>query len=139
MISVAIADANRFRRVVCTDLLDRTPHLRVVAHTSRRCNVVPLVMKHRPMVLILALDLVGRSADDPVSALCAAGSQAEVVLLEAREHDDNCALRALAHGARAYITGDILHRRLCQALAGVLEGEAWIPRKMLGMVVERLS
>jgi DNA-binding NarL/FixJ family response regulator len=138
-ISIAIADADRARQAECTRLLEQTSYLKVVAQTFRRSNVLPLVVKHRPKVLILDLDLVGESADDPVSALCAVGSQTTVVLLETRESEDNRVFRALAHGARGYITADTLHRNLCSALERVVAGEAWIPRKMLGRIVERLS
>ena len=73
-----------------------------------------------------------------LSALHACCPETIVVLLPAHASQEDQVLRALLRGARAYLTHETLHQQLCKALNGVTEGEAWVPRKMLGRILDKL-
>jgi DNA-binding NarL/FixJ family response regulator len=48
-------------------------------------------------------------------------------------------LDALSHGARGYLTRRRLRAFLPKAVRKVAEGEAWVPRKVLPRIIERLA
>ena len=135
-ISVVLADANRNRHKECERLLRNVPHLRLVAQTVHCGDVLPTVSRYKPRMLVLGLSLCGEDSGELVSELLAQSPQTRVVLLERHADQEEEALRALLNGARAYLSHDTLEQQLCRALNGVNKGEAWVPRKMLGRILD---
>lgn len=97
-----------------------------------------MVSQYRPRVLMLGLDLCEGAGGDPIPALRVRCPQTKVVLLPAHAGQEDRVLRALGNGACAYLTLETLRRQLCDALHGVDNGEAWVPREMLGRILDRL-
>jgi DNA-binding NarL/FixJ family response regulator len=137
-IRVVIADANLARHAECERLVRQGRHLKLVANAVRTEDVLPMVSQYRPRVLMLGLDLCDGAGGDPVPALRVRCPQTKVVLLPARAGQEDRVLRALGNGACAYLTPETLRRQLCDALHGVDNGEAWVPREMLGKILDRL-
>lgn len=135
-ISVVIADADRARHVECERLLLQEPDLTLVAQVSRWEDVFPIVTRYRPRVLVLSLSLWCESGGDPLSALHSQCPETIVLLLPADASQEDQVLRALASGARGYLTCEAIHLHLAKAVHSVDQGEAWVPRKMLGKMVE---
>ena len=48
-------------------------------------------------------------------------------------------LEALAHGARGYLDKALLTTFLARAVRVVDAGEAWVPRKMVARIMDRLA
>jgi CheY-like chemotaxis protein len=137
-IRVVIADADLARHAECERLVREGRHLKLVAQAVRTEDVLPMVSQYRPRVLMLGLDLCDDDGGDPVSALHVRYPQTKVVLLAAHAGQEDRVLRALGNGASAYLTLETLRRQLCNALHGVNNDEAWVPRKMLGRILDRL-
>ena len=137
-IRVVIADADPVRHAECERLVREGRRFRLVAQAVRTEDVLPMVVQYRPRVLVLGLDLCDDDGGYPVSALHVRCPQTKVVLLPAHADQEDRVLRALGNGACAYLTLETLRRHLCNALHGVDNGEVWVPRKMLGRILDRL-
>jgi DNA-binding NarL/FixJ family response regulator len=59
-----------------------------------------------------------------------------VVLLADDLIEEDRLMHALNIGARGYLGHDEIQLQLARAVRGVDRGEAWVPRKMLGKMVE---
>ena len=137
-IRVVIADADRPRHAECERLIREARHLELVAQAARWRDVLRVVSRHRPHVLVLGLDLPTRPDSGSLAALHARCPETKVVLLPVSPGQEDRVLRALAIGARAYLARETLQRQLCRAVRGINEGEFWVPRKMLGRILDRL-
>jgi DNA-binding NarL/FixJ family response regulator len=51
--------------------------------------------------------------------------------------DEETLLLALAMGARGYLEQATIGRHLAKAVHSINQGEAWVPRRILGKMMER--
>jgi DNA-binding NarL/FixJ family response regulator len=92
--------------------------------------------RERPDVCLIEADLPGGGVAAAQQVL-AAGPETAVVMLSATVDVDRL-LAAVRTGARGYLLKDMDPDRLPNALRGVLNGEAALPRALMGRVLEEL-
>ena len=97
---------------------------------------VEAASREEPDVCLIEADLPG---DGVVAAarVLAEVPRTAVVMLSAR-FDDERLFAAVRAGARCYLLKDMDPARLPQALRGVLNGEAALPRRLVGRVLDEL-
>jgi len=104
------------------------------ADTPRRA--ADLARRERPAVCLIEADLPGGGIAAAEQVLAGAPETA-IVMLSATV-DDERLLAAVRAGARGYLLKDMDPERLPNALRGVLDGEAALPRALMGRVLEEL-
>jgi DNA-binding NarL/FixJ family response regulator len=92
--------------------------------------------RERPDVCLIEADLPGGGVEAAERVLSDSPPTA-VVMLSAAVDDDRL-FAALRAGARGYLLKDMDPARLPMALRGVLDGEAALPRALMGRVLEEL-
>jgi DNA-binding NarL/FixJ family response regulator len=134
-VRVVIADADRSSRAGVRLSLN-AGGFHVCAEADDAETAVACARRERPDVCLIEPELSG----DGVAA--AARIVEEVpetaVVMLGREVDDERLLSAVVAGARGYLLKDMDPARLPQTLHGVLDGEAAIPRRLVGRVLEGL-
>ena len=100
----------------------------VAAEARDVAEAVALVLLHAPDVALV----------DGVEATRAvhAHAPAQRIVVLAREEDDEEALLALAAGASGYLSKELVLDALPRALAGVVDGEAAVSRRLAQRLVE---
>jgi DNA-binding NarL/FixJ family response regulator len=97
---------------------------------------VEVARRERPDVCLIEADLPGGGVE-AVRRVLSEVSGTIVVMLSASV-DDERLLAAVRAGARGYLLKDMDPARLPMALRGVLDGEAALPRSLMGRVLEEL-
>jgi two-component system, NarL family, nitrate/nitrite response regulator NarL len=133
--TVALADDHPVVRMGVRMALMRSG-FRVVAEAVDRDGAVQAVLHERPSICLLDLYLPGGGIEAAKILFREAPATAVVMLtVSANPADMLAALRA---GARGYLTKDTSPESLPVALAGVLRGEAALPRELTGHVLDQL-
>lgn len=108
------------------------PRMRVVGTASSADEALSLVAKLDPHVILLDLDLGGKSSIEAIPDLMAASNATVLVLTGTRTvslHD-----RAIRAGARGIVRKDEAAETLIKAIIKVHEGEVWLDRGAIGRV-----
>jgi DNA-binding NarL/FixJ family response regulator len=133
--TVVLADHHPVFRMGVRMTLTRAG-FKVLAEAVDSESAVEAVIRERPDLCLLALHLPGGGIEAAKVLLREAPATAVVMLtVSANPADMLAALRA---GARGYLTKDTSPESLPAALAGVLRGEAALPRTLTGHVLEQL-
>lgn len=137
-ITVVVAHRERASRERCFSLLQSDKRVRVVAEAQNGFTVIAVTAKLRPRILLLdfELSLISGFALLPVLRQKSPGTK--VILLTTRAPESRI-LNALSHGATGYLEQKALGTFLAKAVRAVDAGEAWVPRRMVAKVVERLA
>jgi DNA-binding NarL/FixJ family response regulator len=106
---------------------------KVLAEAADRDGAVEAVLRGRPDICLLDFHLRGGGIEAAVILARAAPATAVVMLTVSASPDDM--LVALRSGAKGYLSKDTSPERLPAALAGVLRGEAALPRTLVGRVL----
>jgi DNA-binding NarL/FixJ family response regulator len=105
----------------------------VVAEAADRDGAVEAVLRERPDVCLLDLYMPGGGIETATILAQAAPVTAVVMLTVSANPDDM--LAALRAGAKGYLLKDTSPGRLPAALRGVLNGEAALPRALVGRIL----
>jgi DNA-binding NarL/FixJ family response regulator len=105
----------------------------VVGEAADRAGVVNAVASSMPDVCLLDIYMPGGGIEAAAAIAVAAPSTAVVMLTVSTSNDD--VLAALRAGAVGYLPKDTSPDRLPMALAGVLKGEAALPRALVSRVL----
>lgn len=105
----------------------------VVAEAADRDGAVEAVLRERPDICLLDVRMPGGGIE-AVAILANAAPETAVVMLTVSTSPQDM-LAALRHGAKGYLPKDTSPTRLPAALAGVLKGEAALPRTLVGRVL----
>jgi DNA-binding NarL/FixJ family response regulator len=138
LITVAVVDWDRTECAACERLLRREQGISVVAPTATSEGVVAAALRVKPRILLCSLGLAVASGCSLLLTLRRDCPETLVVLLtDSTIHEDRLML-ALASGAVGFLTRETLRFQLLRAIRGVNEGEAWVSRKMLGSMFDRV-
>ena len=110
------------------------PHgMRVVAEVANAEEAVQMALNHRPDVCVLAVGLPGNGigVTRRIKELLPG---TKIVMMTASAHDEEL-FEALRAGADGYLVMSTPSSRLPHAIAGVMRGEAALPRAMTGRLV----
>jgi DNA-binding NarL/FixJ family response regulator len=137
MIRVVIADDHPLVRSALVRLLDGVDQITVVGAASDGAEAVAAALEHSPDVVLMDLEMPGRSGIDATQALTAAGSEARVVILTTFS-DRRRILAALDAGAVGYLLKDAEHEEIIRGVLAAAAGEAPLaPRAAREMLAER--
>jgi DNA-binding NarL/FixJ family response regulator len=137
MIRVVIADDHPLVRRALVQLLDGVDQITVVGAASDGAEAVAAALEHSPDVVLMDLEMPGRSGIDATQALTAAGSEARVVILTTFS-DRRRILAALDAGAVGYLLKDAEHEEIIRGVLAAAAGEAPLaPRAAREMLAER--
>jgi DNA-binding NarL/FixJ family response regulator len=131
---VVVADAHLPTRTGIRILLERNG-FEICGEAKDADGAVEVVLQERPELCLLDSGLRG----DAIRATARIVSQvpATDVVVLARNADESGVVEALRAGASGYLPVDSHPEGLVQALRAVRRGEAAVPRKLLGALIEQ--
>ena len=136
-ITVVVADHDKASCAACVRLLEPLKGVAVVGK-ARSVPEVVRAARLKPRILLLDLTL-SRSNHLPVLPVIRHESPRTKVILLTRRVSERRILDALAQGAPGYLEKRSLHEHLAKAVRVVAAGEAWVPRRMIAKIVDRLA
>ncbi len=136
-ITVVVAAEPR-HQALCRRSLERESGIAVAAEAPPGAGALALAARLRPDVLLLdftraRLDVLARL---PGIRHRAAGTR--VLLLTAPRTAETLILEALNRGARGYLDDAAIPALLGRAVRALHAGEAWVPRRMVSKLLDRL-
>lgn len=137
-ITVTIADCNRARRVACERLLRDQQDISVVAQAATSEDVVATVLDLKPRVVVSDVALAADCDHSLLLTLRRECPATRVILLLGSTIKEERLMLALASGSVGFLTREAIRYQLPQAVRRIDRGEAWVPRKMLGRILDRL-
>ncbi|MDX6684419.1 MAG: hypothetical protein QOF86_547 [Baekduia sp.] len=127
-ITIVLADDHAVMRSGLRLLLDAEDGLRVVAEAGTVDDAVRLTKAHRPVVLVLDLNMPGASSTSSLDALPALAAEApatSVVILTMQENPEY-ARNALQAGAKAYVLKEAADSELVYAVRSAAAGATYL-------------
>jgi len=137
-ITLVIADQEKARRIACVRLLQPEKGIRVTGEARNGLEAIAATAKLKPRVLLLNLSLLKGKEISLLPVLRQKSPRTKVILLTRRAPESRI-LEALSHGAMGYLEENVLNAFLPKAVRIVDAGEAWIPRKMVAKIIDRLA
>ena len=134
-IRVLIADHDGATRAGVRLALDHHG-FEVCAEAASANAAVEAAAREQPDVCVIDADLPGGGVAS-LGPVFAKAPRTQVVMLSGAVDDDGL-FAAVRAGARGYLVKDMDPARLPMALRGVLDGEAALPRALMGRVLEEL-
>ena len=135
-IRLAIVDDHPIVLDGLTKLFSAEPEFEVVASARNGTDVVRMVRKHTPDVLVLDLRMPGKDGIAVLGDLKRHPSSTRVVILTATENDD--VLLAIRLGARGVVLKDMASRLLVECVRIVHSGGTWLEKSVATRAVDRL-
>ncbi|OUC07821.1 hypothetical protein RY27_12640 [Litorilinea aerophila] len=128
-ISVVLIDDHPVVRSGIRMLLEQAPEIRIVGEAERGDRGLELIERLRPDVVLLDMEMPGRSGPEVMRLIQERGLPVKVLALSA--YDDSEYIRSLlAMGAYGYLTKDEALDTIVDAVRGVAEGqEGWLSRR----------
>lgn len=133
-IRVLLVDDHPIIRSGIRMLLERAPDIVVVGETDRGDSVLSLVERLKPDVVLLDMEIHGKSGVQVASDLQEAGAPVRILVLSAYD-DDQYISSVLAKGAAGYLTKDQAPEAIIEAVRGVARGEeGWFSRRAAAQI-----
>jgi two-component system, NarL family, response regulator NreC len=123
--TIVLADDHTVVRNALRLLLDAEPGFEVVAEAGDADTAVRYVRGHKPTVLILDLNMPGRSSLEAVPDICEASPATEIVVLT-MQNEPAFARRALQAGVRGYVLKEAADAELVQAVHSAAAGDTYL-------------
>jgi DNA-binding NarL/FixJ family response regulator len=136
--TVLIADFDKAGRVTCRRLLQPEKKIRVVGEVRSGLEAMTAAAKLKPRVLLLEPSAGGSMGVSLVSTILEKSPKTRIILLSERASEADI-LDALSQGALGYLAKDRLPTSLARVVRAVAAGEAWVPRRMVGRIIDRLA
>lgn len=122
---IALADDHRLVRDGLRALLEAEGRYEIVAEADDGLQVVPLVEKERPDVLLLDLMMPGLHGLDVIDQLARRAPATRIIVLSMHS-DEGYVVRALRSGAAGYVLKDAPGSELLHAIEEVSEGRRYL-------------
>ena len=123
--TIVLADDHTVVRNALRMLLDAEADFEVVAEAGDADTAVRYVRGHKPNVLILDLNMPGRSSLDAVPDIQEASPSTEIVVLT-MQNEPAFARRALQAGVRGYVLKEAADAELVQAVRSAAAGDTYL-------------
>ena len=137
-ITVVIANRKRSGRAACLRLLQAEKGIRVVGEARSGLEAISTAARLKPRILLFHLNLFKAKKINLLRALGQKSPRTKAILLAARLSEKPI-LEALSHGARGYMHEKKMGIFLVKAVRLVDAGEAWVSRKMVAKIINRLA
>lgn len=138
IVSVLIADRDKATRAAATRVIQSLRGMRIVGEAKSGLEAVSATARLKPRVVLLDLKLSSEFGATLVSVLRRKSARTRVILLVGRAPEAKI-LEALSHGAVGCVSKKDLVRFLPEALVAVSSGEAWMSRKLIPKIMDRLA
>jgi DNA-binding NarL/FixJ family response regulator len=125
-IRILVAEDHLVARVGVTAIVNMQPDMTVVAEAANGQQAIELYRRHLPDVALLDLRMPVMGGTEAAAAIRAEFPQARMIALTTYGGDEDIR-RALAAGMQAYLTKDVLHDELLNAVRAVHEGRRYLP------------
>jgi DNA-binding NarL/FixJ family response regulator len=119
-------------------MLQQDGDITVVGQAANCCDLVTKLLTLKPRILLFSLDLCGDAECSLLDILRRDCPSTRVVLLADHPVEEGQLVQALATGAVGYLEYNACEHHLARAVHCVDRGEAWVPRSMLGRMMERI-
>jgi len=137
-ITVIVAGHKKSGRAACLRLLQPEKGIRVVGEARSGLEAIAAGARLKTRILLFHLDLFKGKKINLLWALRQKSPRTKVILLTCRVPEKPI-LEALSHGARGYIQEKNFSTFLPKAVRRVDAGEAWVSRKMVAKIINRLA
>ena len=125
-IRILVAEDHLVARVGVMTIVNMQPDMAVVAEASNGQQAVELFRKHQPDVTLLDLRMPVMGGVEAATAIRAEFPGARMIALTTYGGDED--IRSALHaGVQAYLTKDVLHDELLNAIRAVHAGERYLP------------
>jgi DNA-binding NarL/FixJ family response regulator len=138
VVNILIADPERASRNAATRVIQSLRGMRVVGEAHTGQEAVSATARLKPRVILLDLQLSSEFGASLISILRRRSARSRVILLVGRASEDRI-VEALSHGAVGCVTKQEIPLFLSKALEAVAAGEAWMSRKLVPKIVDRLA
>lgn len=135
-VTVVIAHRKKASRARCLRLLRHEQGIRVVGEARTLIEVIAAA-KRKPRILLLDLSLSKGDGVELLPILRQDSPRTRVILLTDRTSEARI-LDALSQGVRGYLEKKFLRTFLPKAVRLVDAGGAWVPRKLVAKILNRL-
>ena len=125
-IRILVAEDHLVARVGVTTIVNMQPDMTVVAEASNGQQAVEMYRQHQPDVALLDLRMPVMSGVEAALAIRKEFPPARLIALTTYGGDEDIR-RALAAGVQAYLTKDVLHDELLNAIHAVYAGQTYLP------------
>ena len=137
-VTILIADSEKSSRAAATRAIQSLRGMRVVGEARTGLEAVSLTGRLKPRVVLLDLNLSSEFGASLISVLRRKSSRTRVILLVGRASETRM-IEALSHGAVGCVAKKYMSRFLPEALEAVASGEAWMSRKLIPKIMDRLA
>lgn len=137
-ITVLLASATQTRRAACEQLLRGERGIRVVGKARTGLEAVAAAGRLRPDIVLLDVGLYSAHGAPLLKGLRLHSPETRVILLTRLDTQVRI-LEALSYGARGCLETRMLRRFLAKAVRAVAADEAWVPRKLVARILDRLA
>jgi DNA-binding NarL/FixJ family response regulator len=121
-----VAEDHVIARVGVTTIVNLQPDMEVVAEAANGREAVELYREHRPDIALLDIRMPVMNGIEAAAAIRQAFPDARMIALSTYTGDEDIR-RALNAGVQAYLTKDVLHDELLDAIRAVHEGRTYLP------------
>lgn len=133
-ITLVLADDHALIRDAMGKLLSAEPDLCVLAEAQTADEAVTLVLQERPAIVLLDIDMPGRTAFDAARIIRSRSSATQIIFLSAFTHDRYIEA-ALAAGASAYLTKSELVDTVINVIRIVARGGVYFSQQVRDRIV----
>ena len=137
-ITVVVADSEPGWCAVCESVLRHEKDILIVAHAEQHDDAMAATVQLSPRILLCSLRLAATASYSLLATLRQRCPATLGLLWTDDAVEEDQLIAALAHGALGFLNRNDFRRQLARAMRGVAGGEAWVPRKMLGTINDRL-
>jgi DNA-binding NarL/FixJ family response regulator len=136
-ITVVVADTEPAGRSACESLLRHEKDILIVAHAGHRDDAVTMAVALQPRILLCTRRLAAATHYSLFENLRQKCPSTLGILWMDSSVEESELITALAKGAVGLVDCDLWHE-LPHAIRRIDHGEAWVPRRMLALICERV-
>lgn len=134
IIRVVLADDHQLLRATLRNYLGTHDDIVVVAEASNGDDALQQTLAHDPDLLLLDLNMPGKSGLDALPDIHQQAPHVKVLVLTGRD-DDNYIMRALRSGANGYVLKTTDEKKLVDGIRNVMAGEMVLGKGIAEKVV----
>ena len=128
-IQILIAEDHLIARVGVKTIINTQPDMIVIAEAANGSQAVELFRKHQPNITLMDMLMPGVSGMEAIAEIRREQPDARIIALSTYSGDEDIR-RAIAAGARSYLTKDVLHDDLIRTIHAVHAGENYLPPRI---------
>lgn len=136
-IRILIAEDHLIARMGVAAIVNAQSDMIVVAEATNGQQALMLYRDHRPDVVLMDMRMPLMNGFDAAAAIRAEFPSAHIVALSTFGGDEDIR-RALLAGAQSYLTKDVLHDELIEAIRAVHTGRRYLPASVAAALAAQL-